>query len=68
MAMTVCRRSLSRVFSFMKGAERIGFSLREISGLLSLRVDPRSTCDDVRGGQRLKAWGLLKRKWRPWKE
>ncbi len=46
----------------MKGAERIGFSLREISGLLSLRVDPRSTCDDVKRRAEVKSMGIIEEK------
>lgn len=33
---------------FIKRAQELGFSLREISELLSLRVDPQTTCSDVR--------------------
>lgn len=33
---------------FIKQAQDIGFSLREIADLLSLRVDPATTCGDVR--------------------
>ena len=33
---------------FIKHAQEIGFSLREIEDLLSLRVDPATTCGDVR--------------------
>jgi len=32
---------------FIKRAKELGFSLSEISELLSLRVDPDTTCDDV---------------------
>ena len=33
---------------FIKRAKELGFSLREIAELLSLRVDPVTTCADVR--------------------
>lgn len=34
--------------SFIKHAKELGFSLREIMELLSLRVDPNTTCTDVK--------------------
>ncbi|MFQ6104758.1 MAG: MerR family DNA-binding protein [Candidatus Glassbacteria bacterium] len=34
--------------SFIKRAQELGFSLREISELLSLRVNPDTTCADVK--------------------
>lgn len=33
---------------FIKRAQRLGFTLREVSELLHLRVDPYTTCADVR--------------------
>ena len=33
---------------FVKRAQRLGFSLREIEELLALRVDPETTCGDVK--------------------
>ena len=33
---------------FIKSAQELGFSLNEIAELLALRVDPSSTCADVR--------------------
>ncbi len=33
---------------FIKQAQALGFSLKEIKELLALRVDPRSSCTDVR--------------------
>ena len=34
---------------FIQTAQELGFTLREIKQLLSLRVDPRTSCADVRG-------------------
>ena len=39
---------------FIKRAKELGFSLKEISELLSLRVDPGTTCADVRKQTELK--------------
>jgi len=33
---------------FIKRAQKLGFSLKEIAELLSLRVDPETSCDDVK--------------------
>jgi MerR family transcriptional regulator, copper efflux regulator len=33
---------------FIKHAQEVGFTLKEIQELLSLRVDPRTTCADIR--------------------
>jgi MerR family mercuric resistance operon transcriptional regulator len=33
---------------FIKNAKELGFSLKEILELLSLRVDPKTTCGDVK--------------------
>lgn len=33
---------------FIKRAQELGFTLKEISGLLSMRVDPHTTCADIR--------------------
>ena len=32
---------------FIKGAQELGFSLKEIKGLLAIRLDRGGTCDDV---------------------
>lgn len=37
-----------RRIRFIKRAQELGFSLKEIAGLLSLRVGPGTTCADVR--------------------
>lgn len=33
---------------FIKGSQRLGFTLREIGELLSLRVDPKRSCSDIK--------------------
>ncbi|MGH8057434.1 MAG: MerR family transcriptional regulator [Candidatus Entotheonellia bacterium] len=33
---------------FIKGAQELGFSLKEILELLSLRAEPKSSCEDIR--------------------
>ena len=33
---------------FIKGAQELGFSLKEILELLSLRVEPKTSCEDIR--------------------
>ncbi len=37
-----------RRLKFIRRAKELGFSLREIQELLELKVDPHTTCDDVR--------------------
>src|SRR2546426_3972079 len=37
-----------RRLRFIKQAQALGFSLKEIRGLLALRLDPRASCADVR--------------------
>jgi MerR family copper efflux transcriptional regulator len=37
-----------RRIRFIKYAKRLGFSLREINELLSLRIDPKTTCSAVK--------------------
>lgn len=39
--------SITRV-QFIKHAQALGFTLKEIKELLALRVDPKTTCGDVR--------------------
>ena len=34
---------------FMKRAQQLGFSLKEMSELLLLRVDAQTSCDEVKG-------------------
>lgn len=41
------RDAVARI-EFIKRAQGLGFSLKEISELLSLRVDPQTTCADVK--------------------
>ena len=41
------REDVSRIL-FIKRAQELGFTLKEISDLLELRVDPDTTCEDVR--------------------
>lgn len=41
------RDSLERL-RFIRHAQEVGFTLKEISELLSLRVDPETTCADIR--------------------
>jgi|SRR5579884_1801976 len=43
---------------FIKRAKELGFSLKEISELLSLRVDPRTTCSDVKKRAEIKIAGI----------
>lgn len=45
--------SVARI-RFIRRAQEIGFSLREIEELLSLRADPRADCGDVREKARAK--------------
>ena len=43
----VFSRDAVRRVRFIKRAQELGFSLKEIKELLSIRVDPRSDCADV---------------------
>jgi MerR family copper efflux transcriptional regulator len=47
------RDALKRIL-FIRHAQEIGFSLREIGELLSLRVDPETSCEDVKAKAELK--------------
>lgn len=47
------RTTIERV-RFIRQAQALGFSLREIDELLSLRADPATQCADVRGRARSK--------------
>lgn len=46
---------------FIRHAKELGFTLKEIQELLALRVDPRSTCADVRGRARAKIENIEER-------
>lgn len=47
-------REAIRRLRFIRRAKELGFTLREIGELLSLRVDPSTTCADVRAMAREK--------------
>lgn len=46
---------------FIKRAKELGFTLKEISELLSLRVDPATSCADVREKALMKIADMAKR-------
>ncbi len=46
---------------FIRHAKDVGFTLKEISDLLELRVDPKSTCADVRDRARAKITDIERR-------
>lgn len=46
---------------FIKRCQALGFSLKEVSELLSLRVDPDTTCDDVKARVVIKIADVEKR-------
>jgi MerR family mercuric resistance operon transcriptional regulator len=48
---------LARV-RFIREAQTLGFTLEEISELLRLKVDPKTTCADVRGKAEAKLAGI----------
>ncbi|MGL1936144.1 MAG: MerR family transcriptional regulator [Fibrobacterales bacterium] len=41
-------REAVALIQFVKNAQNLGFSLKEIKGLLNLKVDPSSDCGDVK--------------------
>jgi MerR family copper efflux transcriptional regulator len=43
---------------FIKRAQKLGFTLKEISELLSLRIDPDTTCADVKRRAEAKIVGI----------
>ncbi len=47
------RETVSRI-QFIKRAKALGFTLREIGELLSLRIDPETTCRDMQDRARIK--------------
>lgn len=38
-----------RRIQFIKKAKKLGFSLKEIKELLSLKIDPNTTCQEIKG-------------------
>lgn len=46
---------------FIRHAKDLGFTLKEIQELFDLRVDPKSTCADVRGGAKSKITDIEER-------
>lgn len=42
-------REALRRLQFIKGAQELGFTLGEVKDLLSIRLDPAGTCQDVSG-------------------
>lgn len=46
--------SAVRVLQFVRESQALGFSLKEIKELLSLRIQPGRSCADVRGRAKLK--------------
>jgi len=49
--------AVSRI-QFIKRAKELGFSLKEIAELLSLRVDPDTTCGDLKRRAEIKIAGV----------
>ena len=50
-----------RRIRFIRHAKELGFTLKEIGELLTLRIDPRSTCADVRDRARDKITDIEER-------
>ena len=46
---------------FIRQAKELGFSLRDIDNLLSLRIDPNTKCDDVRARAEAKIQDIQER-------
>ena len=46
---------------FIKHAQGVGFTLKEVSELLSLRVDPKTTCADVKKRAEMKVAEIEKK-------
>jgi MerR family mercuric resistance operon transcriptional regulator len=46
---------------FIKHAQQVGFTLKEISELLSLRVDPDTTCADIKKRAEIKITEIKKK-------
>ncbi|GBE12011.1 mercuric resistance operon regulatory protein [bacterium BMS3Abin13] len=56
------RDTVTRI-QFIKHAKELGFSLREILELLSLRLDPAATCGDVKKRAEIKIADIGKKIW-----
>ncbi len=50
-----------RRVQFIKRSQELGFSLKEIADLLSLRVDPKTTCRDVKKRSEVKIYDIEKK-------
>jgi len=48
---------------FIRAAKELGFSLKEIKELLSLRIDPRANCGDIQKRAQAKVTEIEKRMW-----
>ena len=54
-------RLLGRRLRFIRQAQHLGFSLREVQELLSLRIDPKASCSEVRQRAQAKIGEIEKR-------
>jgi len=54
--------SVARI-RFIKRAQELGFSLKEISELLTLRIDPNTTCGDIKRKAELKVADIEGKIW-----
>jgi MerR family mercuric resistance operon transcriptional regulator len=52
-------RDVVRRIQFIKRAKELGFSLKEIGELLSLRVDPQLSCSEVKARAEAKIGGII---------